>query len=72
MLVLSRKTGEEIVIDDTVFISVLEIRGNRVRIGLSAPDHVKIHRGEVSEILQQSAKVTEVEVTVADPQPQPC
>ena len=47
MLVLSRKTDEGIVIADNIRISVVEIRGNRVRLGISAPDHVRIQRDEL-------------------------
>ena len=47
MLILSRKTDEGIVIADNICISVLEIRGHRVRLGISAPDHVRIQRGEL-------------------------
>ena len=47
MLVLSRKTDEGIVIADNIRISVVEIRGNRVRLGISAPDHVRIERDEL-------------------------
>ena len=47
MLVLSRKTGEEIVIGPDVSIRVLEIRGNRVRVGITAPGAVAIRRKEL-------------------------
>lgn len=47
MLVLSRKPGEKIVIDGGITVTVVEIIGNRVKIGLEAPSHVSILRGEL-------------------------
>lgn len=50
MLVLARKRGEAIVIDEgTVVITILETHGDRVRIGVQAPAEVTIHRQEVWE-----------------------
>ena len=48
MLVLTRKTGQEIVIDGDIRITVSAIGGDRVKIGISAPAHVKIDRAEVA------------------------
>jgi carbon storage regulator len=48
MLVLSRKTGQEIVIGDTIRLTVVAVRGNRVRLGVSAPREVSIQRDELS------------------------
>ncbi len=47
MLVLTRKVGESIVIADEIFVTVLEIRGGQVRLGVEAPKDVSIHRSEV-------------------------
>lgn len=47
MLVLSRKKNESIVIDDHVVITIVEIRGDKVRLGIQAPKEVPIHRSEV-------------------------
>lgn len=49
MLVLTRKSGESIVIGEEVVITVLEIRGGQVRLGVEAPREVTIHRSEVHE-----------------------
>jgi len=60
MLVLTRKTGESIVIGDDIVITVLETRGGQVRLGVDAPRHVVIHRSEVHEqVLADSAPSTE-------------
>ena len=47
MLVLSRKTDEALIIGDDIKITVLDIRGGQVRIGISAPPSVKIHREKI-------------------------
>jgi carbon storage regulator len=47
MLVLTRKAGERIVIDDNIVVEVLEVQGNRVRIGIQAPQGVTILRQEL-------------------------
>jgi carbon storage regulator len=47
MLVLSRKVGEEIVIDDRIRVRVLAIHGNQIRLGFVAPREVQIHRDEL-------------------------
>jgi len=48
MLLLSRKQGEKIVISDqNIVVTVLEVAGNRIRLGITAPDTVRIHREEI-------------------------
>ena len=54
MLVLTRHQHEQIMIGDNVRIKVLEIRGNRVIIGIDAPKNVPVHRLEVYDAVQQS------------------
>ncbi|HSF26402.1 MAG TPA: carbon storage regulator CsrA [Actinomycetes bacterium] len=54
MLVLSRRTGESVVIGDDVTVTVLEVRGDVVRVGVDAPRHVKVHREEVYRELQEA------------------
>lgn len=48
MLVLSRKVGEKIIIDGDITLVVVELRGNRVRLGIEAPKEVPIRRSELS------------------------
>lgn len=43
MLILTKKMGEEIVIDDEIKITILEIKGTKVRLGIEAPEKVKVH-----------------------------
>ena len=47
MLVLSRKLNEEIIIGGNIRVKILEINGNRIRLGISAPHHVPVHRQEI-------------------------
>lgn len=51
MLVLSRKKNESIVVDDSIVITVVEIRGDKVRLGIEAPREVPIHRSEVRDAM---------------------
>ncbi len=53
MLVLSRKKNERIVINDDISIYVLEIRGDKVRLGVEAPNNVPVHRGEVYDSIRR-------------------
>ncbi|WP_144989370.1 carbon storage regulator CsrA [Gimesia aquarii] len=52
MLVLSRKKNEKIVIDENIVITIVEIRGDKVRLGIEAPRDVPIHRSEVYDAIQ--------------------
>ncbi|MDX8395959.1 MAG: carbon storage regulator CsrA [Mariprofundaceae bacterium] len=53
MLILTRKMGETITIGENIQISVLNIKGGQVRVGIDAPQNVKINREEVFERLQE-------------------
>jgi len=57
MLVLSRKKNESIVIDNDIKIVVVEIRGDKVRLGIEAPREVPVHRREVYDAIQKSDSV---------------
>lgn len=56
MLVLSRKKNESIVINDDITIVVVEIRGDKVRLGIEAPKEVPVHRNEVYEAIRRSSQ----------------
>jgi carbon storage regulator len=47
MLVLTRKPGEEIVIDGHIRITIVGVKGDRIRVGVEAPPHVRVNREEV-------------------------
>jgi carbon storage regulator len=53
MLVLSRQKDETIMIGDDIEITVVDIRGDKVRLGIAAPPHVPVHRKEVYEAIQR-------------------
>ncbi|UOK57789.1 carbon storage regulator CsrA [Metabacillus hrfriensis] len=61
MLVLTRKTGEAIQIGDDIEITVISIAGDQVKIGISAPNNVDIHRKEIYlSIQEENNKAAEV------------
>ena len=53
MLVLSRQRDETIMIGDDVEITVVDIRGDKVRLGITAPRHIQVHRKEVYEAIRR-------------------
>lgn len=59
MLVLSRKAGEKIVISDTITITIVEVRGDKVRIGIDAPPEVIVHRQEVWDAIKAEGSDSE-------------
>ena len=54
MLVLTRRPGESIMIGDDVVVTVLDVRGDVVRVGIKAPRSVQVHREEVYQELQKA------------------
>jgi len=57
MLVLSRKKNESIVIDGNIEVTVVEIRGDKVRLGVDAPREVSVDRREVHEAILRDGRV---------------
>ena len=57
MLVLSRKKNESIVINDDIKIVVVEIRGDKVRLGVEAPKEVPVHRREVYDAIKRAEEI---------------
>jgi len=55
MLILTRRVGETIVIGSNISVSVLGVKGNQVRIGVSAPQDVAVHREEIYERIRQQS-----------------
>ncbi len=68
MLVLSRRVGESIMIGDEVTVTVLEVRGDVVRVGVGAPRHVAVHREELWRELEAAnrAAASPSEAGIAD------
>ena len=53
MLILTRKLGERITIGDDIVITLLDIKGMHVRVGIEAPKHVEIHRQEIYDRIRE-------------------
>ncbi len=62
MLVLSRKKDEKIMIGDDVTLMVIEIRGDKVRLGIDAPKDVSVHREEVFNAIRRERDTVPAEV----------
>jgi carbon storage regulator len=60
MLILSRKLNEKIKIGEDITITVIELHGDQVKIGVDAPKHVKVFRQEVFEAIQNENKAAAV------------
>ncbi len=58
MLVLSRQRDETIMIGDDIEITIVDIRGEKVRLGINAPPHVPVHRKEVYEAIKAEKKAS--------------
>lgn len=66
MLVLSRKKNESIIINDHITVTVVEVRGDKVRLGIEAPKNVTVHRQEVYEAIQNQAKAQDAPTHPSD------
>jgi carbon storage regulator len=55
MLVLSRKKNESIIINDNITVTVIEIRGDKIRLGIEAPKDVTVHRREVYDAIRSQS-----------------
>lgn len=56
MLVLSRQAGQSIEIDDNITVMVVEIRGDKVRLGIKAPREVPVHRTEIAQRIKTEGR----------------
>ena len=56
MLVLTRKAGESIIIADNIQITIIETKGDQIKLGIKAPKDVEIHRKEIYDVIQQENK----------------
>lgn len=69
MLLLTRKLGENIRIGDDVKITIVEVKGNHVKLGIDAPPSVKVHREEIYERIQQENRRLQAQGGAAGPSP---
>ena len=56
MLVLSRQSDETIIIGDNIRVTIVEVRGDKVRIGIDAPRDVAVHRQEIYDAIHKEAQ----------------
>lgn len=61
MLILTRKTGEKLMIGDNVEMTILSVKGNQVRVGVTAPKDISVHREEVYLRIQNEGRAEQVE-----------
>ena len=61
MLILTRRTGETLMIGEDVTVMVLGVKGNQVRLGINAPKHVRIDREEIRERIERELAAAAVE-----------
>ncbi|MHC4457055.1 MAG: carbon storage regulator CsrA [Planctomycetota bacterium] len=59
MLVLSRQKDESIIIGDDVEVTIVDVRGDKVRLGITAPKEIPVHRREVYEAIQREKREKE-------------
>ena len=65
MLILSRKVGESITINDNIRISILEVHGRQTKLGIDAPRHVMVHREEIyKKIVEQNQMAIQQSMSV--------
>ena len=62
MLILSRKTNEKIIIGNDITVSIIEVRGDQVKIGVEAPRTVKVYRQEIYQAIQSENKEAVISV----------
>lgn len=53
MLILTRRVGESVIIDDKIHVTVLSIKGNQIRIGINAPKEISIYREEIFKNIEK-------------------
>jgi carbon storage regulator len=67
MLILTRRTGERLMIGDEIAVTILGVKGNQVRIGVHAPDDIAIHREEIYERIQAGDSESRSEAEISRP-----
>lgn len=66
MLALTRKPGERIIIDDHIVITIVEIKGDNIRLGIEAPKEIKIYRGEIYDTIVGENKQAAVPISLSE------
>ena len=63
MLILTRRIGESVIINEDITVTVLGIKGNQIRVGIDAPRHVSVHREEIYQRMKTEELEEEEEAT---------
>jgi carbon storage regulator len=66
MLILTRRVGETLKIGDDVDITVFSVKGNQIRIGITAPKHVAVHREEIFEKIKREQELSTMKAPAND------
>ena len=69
MLILTRRVGETLMIGDSVTVTVLGVKGNQVRIGITAPKDVAVHREEIYQRIQRGEDAGHADPDAMDSKP---
>lgn len=67
MLVLSRHRDESIIIGDDIVITIVDIRGDKVRLGIAAPNEIPVHRQEVYDAIQKEREIASNDSETQEP-----
>ncbi len=67
MLVLSRHRDESIIIGDDIVITIVDIRGDKVRLGIAAPNEIPVHRQEVYDAIQKEREIASNDSEAQEP-----
>ena len=67
MLILTRRVGETLMIGDSVTVTILGVKGNQVRVGITAPKDVAVHREEIFQRIGREAGATPPNKSLDDP-----
>lgn len=66
MLALTRRPGQQVVIGDDIFVNIVDVQGENVRIAIEAPRHIKIYRGEIYKAIVEENQQAAVKAEKID------